>query len=398
MATRSDADTRVLVLCPRYPFPATRGDQRRVLNFVRGLSELCRVRLLTFGEGPPLPVEGVSTVTVARSPAATVSENLRTRDPRLPLQVRLYLDAAMRRAVAAEMQRFRPHVVHATLSRMAPYLPAAGPVHRHLDLVDPASVNMRSRARSMSGPARLPFALEARLAASYEARAAARADTVSLVSEVDRGLVPQLGRAAVIPIGVEESSFPFRAPIDRPPTLIFFGNLGYFHNLEPARFAACEVLPRLRRDLPDASLALVGARPAPAVVRLGEREGVTVVGPVNRMVEHLHRAAVALLPIFSGSGMQNKILEAFSAGTPVVTTPAAIAPVAGARPGEHCLVAQTPAEMADACRRLVQDSELAGRLAGEARALVQERYGIEGQARALLDLYGRAAAPVYAHA
>ena len=93
-----------------------------------------------------------------------------------------------------------------------------------------------------------------------------------------------------------------------------------------------------------------------------------------------------------------KILEAFSAGTPVVTTPAAIAPVTGARPDEHCLVAQTPAQMADACRRLVQDSELAGRLAGEARALVQERYGIEGQARALLDLYGRSAAPVYAPA
>ena len=32
--------------------------------------------------------------------------------------------------------------------------------------------------------------------------------------------------------------------------MIFFGNLGYFHNVEPARFLAAEVLPRVRAGCP----------------------------------------------------------------------------------------------------------------------------------------------------
>jgi polysaccharide biosynthesis protein PslH len=382
-------ETRLLLLAPRYPYPAMRGDQRRVLNFLTGLAEHCTVRLLSFGSGPRLPVDGVSVVNVTRGLVPAALENARRPNPLLPAQVRLYLDARMRRAVAEQVQRFHPHVIHATLSRMAPYLPPCGPWHRHLDLVDPASVNMRSRARAMSGLARLPFAAEAQLAAIFERRAAANADSVSLVSEIDRARAPGLEGAAVIPIGVDETSFPFREPLRRDPIAIFFGNLGYFHNIEPARRAAHEVMPRLRRRVPEAWLRIVGARPSPAITSLDELDGVTVVGPVPRMAEQLHQAAVALLPIISGSGMQNKILEAFSAGTPVVTTAAGIRPVAGAQPGRHCLVGATAAELADACAALLSDPELRLAIAGEARRLAVERYGIKGQAEALLALYRR---------
>jgi glycosyltransferase involved in cell wall biosynthesis len=292
----------------------------------------------------------------------------------------------MRRAVLREARSFQPDVLHATLSRMAPYL-IRGPWHRHLDLVDPASLNMESRASATPWPQHLPFSLEASMARGYEARAAARADTVSLVSEVDR-VAAGLDRAVVIPIGVDESAFFFETPERREPRLVFFGNLGYFHNIEPAMYAVREVMPRVRLHLPEASLRLVGARPAVAITRLDAVNGTKVVGPVARMVEELHRAAVALLPVLSGSGMQNKILEAFSAGTPVVTTSRAIRPIAAARPGRHCLVGERPEELAEACVRLLEDEPLRLRIAHEARALAERSYGIRAQADCLLALYG----------
>ena len=250
-------------------------------------------------------------------------------------------------------------------------------------------MNMESRAQAMHGPGRIPFATEAQLAASYEARAAAMADSVSLVSEVDRTRARALQRAAVILIGVDQSAFPFAEPSERDPVLVFFGNLGYFHNLEPVRRAAREVLPRLRARLRRASLRIVGARPTPAVARLEQVPGAQLVGPVERIVDELHRAAVALLPIVSGSGMQNKLLEAFSAGTPVVTTRAAIRPIPAAQPGRHCLVGETADELADACAALMTDRDLRVRIAREARELADRHYGVEGQADALLELYGR---------
>ncbi|MGH3994448.1 MAG: glycosyltransferase family 4 protein, partial [Pseudonocardiaceae bacterium] len=124
--------------------------------------------------------------------------------------------------------------------------------------------------------------------------------------------------------GRGRARFPFRVPPDEPGPLLFFGNLGYFHNVEPACFGAREVLPRVRRELSHTQLRIAGARPAGAVSELDRLPGVDVVGPVDDMACELHRAGVALLPMFSGSGVKNKVLEAFCSGTPVVTNGAGI--------------------------------------------------------------------------
>ena len=157
------------------------------------------------------------------------------------MQVRLYLQSAMRRTVDEEVRK-GPDVVHVHFSRMAPYMPEATTAHRHLDLMDSLSVNMATRARSSSAVVGLPFAAEARLLRRYEARAAAAADTYSVISAADRD-APGLEGAAVIQNGVDIEAFPFHDTADRDPVMTFFGNLGYFHNIAPAVFVATEVLP-----------------------------------------------------------------------------------------------------------------------------------------------------------
>jgi glycosyltransferase involved in cell wall biosynthesis len=212
-------------------------------------------------------------------------------------------------------------------------------------------------------------------------------DSASLVSEADRA-AGGLERAAVIPNGVDRELFPFRDTADRPPALLFFGNLGYFHNVEPARFVAEQVLPLVRREVPGATLRIAGARPAAAVRRLARLDGVELAADVPSMAAELHRAAVAVLPMFSGSGMKNKVLEAFCAGTPVVTNAAGIAGVTGAEPERDHLSAEGPGPLADACVRLLRDPGERVRLATAALALVEERFTWERQVDALLGLYG----------
>jgi glycosyltransferase involved in cell wall biosynthesis len=379
---------RVLFLAPRYPHPAHRGDQRRVLHLAQGLARHADVTLVcfAFGEGQARPVGGLRTRTVTAGVTDRVLANLRAPDPRLPLQARMFLSQRMRAVVTEELQG-RPDVVHVTLSRLGPYLPPAGPWHRHLDLIDAVSLNMATRARSSRGPSGWPFALEAGLLARYEARCAELADSCSVVSEDDRLRGRGLARATVVPNGVDTDAFAYRSPRQRPPTLLFFGNLGYFHNAEPARFVAAEVFSRVRRELPEARLQIAGARPAPAVRALGELDGVSVLGPVASMADQLHRAAVAVVPMFSGSGIKNKVLEAFSAGTPVVANQRGILGVDGARDGEHYLGGETADELARACLELLRDGERRETLANLARALVSERYSWEHQVQRLLTLY-----------
>jgi glycosyltransferase involved in cell wall biosynthesis len=375
---------RILFLAPRHPNPPDRGDQRRVLHLLEELSQRAEVTLVCFGTGQAL--DGVEVVSVDRGLRGLVVANLGAPSALMPVQTRLYLHRAMQRAVRAQLAR-SPDVVHVTLARMTPYLPGPGPWHRHLDLVDALSLNMATRSQGSHGPARAAFALEARLMRRYEARSVAAADTSSVVSEEDRLAAPGLASAAVIPNGVDLERFAFSAPGNRPAARVFFGNLGYFHNAEPARFVAEEVFPLVRAAVPEATLRIVGARPGAAIMRLDALDGVHVVGPVEDMAVQLHRCAAAVIPMLTGSGIKNKALEAMATGTPVVANRLGMQGVVGASPGRHYLKAEDAEGLAAACIELLRSPARRDALAASGRRLVERHYTWAIQAQALLELY-----------
>ncbi len=127
-------------------------------------------------------------------------------------------------------------------------------------------------------------------------------------------------------------------------------------------------------------------------MQLAGRDGVEVAPDVPSMLAELHRAAVAILPSSSGSGIKNKVLEAFAAGTPVVTNPAGIDGVVGAERGVHYLEADGPDALAEACAALLESADERVRLAAAARQLVEKDYSWDSRAEAMLELYGRGAA------
>lgn len=385
---------RLLFICPRYPFPPLRGDQVRSFNLISAFARRTEVSVLSFGDGDgelPLPGgEGIAVRTVASGIGGRLRANLGHPALHLPAQVRMFMDAAMKTAVVEELRRFEPDVVHLMLARMGPYLPPRGRAHRHVDLTDSLSLNMATRATRVGQPTKLPIQIEARLMRRYEARLVALADSSSVVSAADRE-VPGLERAEVVPNGVDLDAFPFSEPADRPPVALFFGNLGYFHNVEPATLLAREVAPLIQRE-GGGRLRIAGARPGRSVRQLAELDGVEIAADVVDMAAELHSASVALLPSFSGSGIKNKVLESFCAGLPVVANRLGVQGVEGAEPGTHYVAAETPSEMAAAASRLMSDREARVRLAREARDLIVARYTWEAQADALERLYDRRAA------
>ena len=69
-----------------------------------------------------------------------------------------------------------------------------------------------------------------------------------------------------------------------------------------------------------------------------------------------------------------KILEAFGAGRPVVSTTLGAEGIE-AEPGRHLLIADTAEGLADAVAGLLRDPARCQALAHEARRLAEERYG-----------------------
>jgi len=135
------------------------------------------------------------------------------------------------------------------------------------------------------------------------------------------GTVPTNKNAKPAEFMLGDPAFPFTDGERPPARIVFAGNLGYFPNVDAAAWLARDILPRLRAARADVELRLVGARPARAIRALASEPGVSLAASVPAMAPELAAATVALIPLRAGSGLQNKVLEAMSVGTPVVATP-----------------------------------------------------------------------------
>lgn len=388
---------KVLVLLTRLPVPPWRGDQVRAYHHLRLLAPRhdLTVGALVLGRVRPEHAAAVEALGVRLEmiplgrlgalPALAAAALEPT-----PLQVLLYRRPQAVARVRALLARERFDVVHAQLVRTAAYWPAEATPPVVLDLVDALSENFARRAARERGPLARVWAVEQRRLGHYERLLTGRAAATLVVAEPDRRAVGG-DRVRVVPNGVDLGTFPRIATGAVPGRIVFAGNLGYFPNVDAARWLVEEILPAVRRHMPEATVHLVGARPAHAVRALARRAGVTLAADVPAMAPQIASGAVTVIPMRSGSGMQNKVLEAMAVGTPVVTTPQVAAALA-ARDGEHLLLGDSTEELAARAAAILIDPARSAALAGAAHALVRQRYTWDASAAAVEAAWGEARA------
>jgi glycosyltransferase involved in cell wall biosynthesis len=172
--------------------------------------------------------------------------------------------------------------------------------------------------------------------------------------------------------------------------VVFVGNLGTPNNVRGVQFLLCEVLPLLRAQQPQTSMAIVGSNPTPEVTAwVAQATGVVLHANVAAPMQHLLGAKVLVNPVMTGSGVQVKMLDMLMTDRPIVTTTQGIrglpAEVAGL-----LQVADAPQAFADAVRRALES----GAVDLAARALVRRHFTVDGVSAALAQLVGPPAAAV----
>jgi glycosyltransferase involved in cell wall biosynthesis len=213
-----------------------------------------------------------------------------------------------------------------------------------------------------------------------------RVDGVTVTSAPDAARVRAArpgARVAVVPNAVDVDRFRPREGDPAPDlsTLLFFGALDYYPNLEGLLWFLDEVWPRVQGTHPAARLRILGRRPPPALVaRQGPR--VEVAGFVEDLRPSLAAAAAVIVPLRLGGGTRLKILEAMAMERPVVSTTVGAEGIEVAG-GRELLLADEPERFAAEVRRLLDDPALGSRLGRSARALVAARYSWRASAREL---------------
>ena len=218
--------------------------------------------------------------------------------------------------------------------------------------------------------------------------AALTATEVIVVSEQDRSFL-RSDRVTVVENGVDTEAFTPGSKARTEPTIVFTGNMGYGPNVDAAVWFATSCFPRIRGVLRDVRFMVAGDRPSSRVRALGLRHGVTVTGRVPSIADVLRDADVAVVPLLSGSGIQNKVLEAMACGVPVVTTRIGLGGLR-ALPNVHLLVEDDANAFADAVVALLESPARSDELGRAGRAFVVAEHSWQRAADQVDAIYRRA--------
>ncbi len=244
----------------------------------------------------------------------------------------------------------------------------------------------------LGGALRKPkAAFEYLRALRYELKMLPRFDRVQICSPENRdylfSFLPQLaGKLDDNRAGIATSSYQFQLDDREPRTMLFLGSFRHTPNQEALDWFLRNVLPEVLKRSPRARLVIVGAEPPPRHSLPDLPDNLELRGFVDDVREPLGRYAVFVCPILSGSGMRVKLLEAFAAGIPVVSTRLG-AEGLSSTDGETCALADDPAEFAAKIVELFDDAARARELAQRARDRVVETRDMAVLTGNLVDSY-----------
>lgn len=349
----------LLYLVHRIPYPPNKGDKVRSYNLLKYLTRHYKVHLGTFidDENDWQYIDTMKSICgetffAPLNPKVAKIKSLTGLLIGDPLTLPYYRNKEMAAWVDGILENFPIKRVLVFSSAMAQYVMGASSTYRLADFVDIDSDKWLQYSRSKRWPLSSLYRREAKTLLRYERKVAQEFDATVFVSKAESELFKQMAptvssKVFYINNGVDSEYF---SPSDTYVTpyhddehvIIFTGAMDYWPNIDAVEWFARDIFPAILLKQPAARFYIVGARPSPQVLKLGELPGVKVTGPVPDMRPYLAHAEVAVAPLRLARGVQNKVLEAMAMAKPVIASPEAAEGI-DASIGEELLIADDAA-------------------------------------------------------
>jgi glycosyltransferase involved in cell wall biosynthesis len=238
-----------------------------------------------------------------------------------------------------------------------------------------------ARRRLRTAPSlrhRLLYALDAAHVERWERTRYRAATALATTSETERATLERLTRRhfEIVPVALGRDWFDPPHTAREHDLVTIVAGLDYWPNVEGIRWFVRACWPRVRAALPAARLRVVGRSPSDELRGELEAMDIGLLADVPDARPHYWRAGVIVIPLRIGSGVKNKLIHAFACGAPVVATSVAVEGTETI-PGDHALVADDPAGLADAVievRRACSARRLAEAYRAEPAAEALERF------------------------
>ena len=346
----------ILFLTNCSPFPVRDGQTARTYNILKGLAKRSRVHLLSMFESDaemaPENLRVLESIcqSVEMYPAPPkrpgprmLARVLRSTVSREPYTVWRHHSAAFESRIRQRCLETPFDLVHCDILPIVYGLRRIGNVPCAITDHDVSYLKALRMARQARNPMLSSFLfLEALKLRRLEKRILSRCSICIVVSGTDREILSRLcveGCFHVVENGVDTSRFRPDERATEKDTLLWLGGFRDYPNREAIHYFLKDIYPAVKRGHPGVRLLAVGGGVTPRLRQLEARDdSIHFSGYVDDVVTYIQKAAVAVVPVLSGSGTRLKILEAMSAGKAVVTTPVGCEGIE-AEDGRHLLVA-----------------------------------------------------------
>jgi glycosyltransferase involved in cell wall biosynthesis len=383
----------ILFICPYIPCIGVHAGAGRMYTMIKLLAQRHQVSVVTFIDKeselqyvPELERYCQEVVVIHRKPP------YRRRSPLVlePFVVSEFNSSSMGAEIHRLLSERDFDIVQIEYTQMAQYVPNTV---RACTLLTEHEVAFATHRRAFES---LPFSWEKLKALmgwlgmiDYELTACRRFDKIVALTDADRkellSFEPKLD-IEVIPMAVDSSCFVPQDISEEPNSLVFIGYFRHSPNVHGIMRFCREILPLIRKDIPGTKLFIVGSSPPDEIIRLGKMDNVVVTGWVEDIKPYIARSSVYIAPLWLGTGMRVKILEAWGMAKPVVTTSVGSQGI-DCTPGEDVLIADDPQGFATQTVRLLTDKVLREKLGRNGRKQVEAKYDWEIIIRQVEEMY-----------
>lgn len=366
---------KLAIILSRFPFPLDKGDKLRAYQQIKYLSDFFDIQLYsletktTTEENKKQLLPYCSSIhTYQLKPWSIAYQAFRSFFRSEPVQVGYFFSKEIYFSIRKDIGLLQPDVVFAQLSRTA-HFAVELPFPKLLDFQDAFSLNYERVSKESGGIRRWFYAREGKCMRYFEKWIIKKFDATTIISEIDKQAID--ASIHVIPNGVETSRF-LSLSLPKKYDLLFLGNLSYLPNRKAVEFLAHKVLPQLQIIKPDIRVQIVGAGLTDSIRKLATAQ-LHITGWVEDSVTAYNECRLFVAPLFSGAGMQNKVLEAMSCGLPVITTPIVNASIQ-AQDTKEILIASGVDEFVKHITTLLDDKKYSEQVGQSAREFVEKKF------------------------